>query len=109
MFAIIKTGGKQYRVRKGDTLRVELLENEVGSQVNFAGAELLAVGEDNGALHIKEATAKYSVAATIADTGREKKITIIKFQRRKDKRLKQGHRQSYTELRIDDIAEIAAS
>ncbi|MCX7807988.1 MAG: 50S ribosomal protein L21 [Deltaproteobacteria bacterium] len=101
MYAVILTGGKQYRVRQGDRIRVERLDGEVGSTVVFdrvlmVGGEKLAIGQPfvPGA----------SVKAEIVAQGRDKKIIVFKFRRRKNYRRKRGHRQYYTELRITEIA-----
>jgi large subunit ribosomal protein L21 len=102
MYAVIKTGGKQYRVSEGDVIRVEKLEAEEGTTVNFD--KVLAVGEGDsvkvGAPYVDGG----SVTATVQAQGRDKKITVIKFRRRKHYRRKQGHRQSFTELKITAVA-----
>ena len=104
MYAVIKTGGKQYRVSAGEKLRVELLEAEVGAAVQFA--EVLAVGEGEsvkvGAPFVDGA----SVKATVVSQGRGDKVHIFKMRRRKHYRKSQGHRQSYTEVQIDEIVGI---
>ena len=104
MYAVIKTGGKQYRVSSGEKLRVELLQAEVGSAVQFA--EVLAIGEGDsvkvGAPFIDGA----SVKATVVSQGRGDKVHIFKMRRRKHYRKSQGHRQSYTEVQIDEIVGI---
>ena len=104
MYAVIKTGGKQYRVSSGEKLRIELLQAEVGSAVQFA--EVLAIGEGDsvkvGAPFIDGA----SVKATVVSQGRGDKVHIFKMRRRKHYRKSQGHRQSYTEVQIDEIVGI---
>jgi large subunit ribosomal protein L21 len=101
MYAVVKTGGKQYRVQSGESVRVELLPAEVGAAVSFD--EVLMVGEgDNvkvGTPFIVGATVK----ATVVAHGRGDKERIFKLRRRKHFQKTQGHRQSYTEVRIDDI------
>jgi large subunit ribosomal protein L21 len=101
MYAVIKTGGKQYRVSSGEKLKVELLPAEVGAAVQFA--EVLAIGEGDsvkvGAPFIDGA----SVKATVVAQGRGDKVHIFKMRRRKHYRKSQGHRQSYTEVQIDEI------
>jgi large subunit ribosomal protein L21 len=101
MYAVIKTGGKQYRVSSGEKLKVELLPAEVGAAVQFA--EVLAIGEGDsvkvGAPFIDGA----SVKATVVSQGRGDKVHIFKMRRRKHYRKSQGHRQSYTEVQIDEI------
>ncbi len=101
MYAVIKTGGKQYRVKQGDTIKVEKLEAEQGSTVNISDVLLVANGEA-----IKVGTplvAGASVSATVKSHGRGPKIRIIKMKRRKHYRKRMGHRQSYTELSITGI------
>lgn len=101
MYAVIATGGKQYRVIKGETLRVEKLVGEEGSKVELDGV-LMVVDGDN----IEVGTPmldKGSVTATIKSHGRGKKVEIIKFRRRKHSRTQAGHRQSYTEIEVTDI------
>ncbi len=102
MYAIIKTGGKQYRVAVGDNLKVESLNAEVGSQVTLS--EVLAVSDGNelkvGAPFVEGA----SVAATVVSHGRHDKVRIFKMRRRKHSIKSAGHRQNYTELKIETIA-----
>ncbi|ABQ13950.1 50S ribosomal protein L21 [Dichelobacter nodosus] len=101
MFAVIETGGKQYKVKPGQRLRVESLAGEVGDKIAFDKVLLVAAGEEVsvGAPYV----AGGSVQATIANHGRHKKVTIIKFRRRKHSMKRQGHRQNYTEIVIDTI------
>ena len=99
MYAIIKTGGKQYRVTEGDTLRVEKLDVE-GTSVTFD--QVLLVGGEEvkiGAPIVEGA----SVSAEILREGRAKKIIVFKKKRRKGYHKKQGHRQAYTEVKITGI------
>ncbi|HIU37311.1 MAG TPA: 50S ribosomal protein L21 [Candidatus Aphodousia faecigallinarum] len=102
MYAIIKTGGKQYRVAAGDMLKVETLNAEVGSQVTLS--EVLAVSDGNelkvGAPFVEGAT----VTATVVSHGRHDKVRIFKMRRRKHSIKSAGHRQNYTELKIESIA-----
>lgn len=102
MYAIIKTGGKQYRVAAGDTIKVETLNAEVGSQVTLS--EVLAVSDGNelkvGAPFVEGA----SVTATVVSHGRHDKVRIFKMRRRKHSIKSADHRQNYTELKIDSIA-----
>ncbi len=101
MFAVIRTGGKQYRVSAGDHLKVETLVAEVGQQVTLT--EVLALGEGGqlrvGAPLLSDA----SVKATVVAHGRHPKIRIFKMRRRKHFQKHAGHRQDFTELRIDTI------
>ena len=102
MYAVIVTGGKQYRVAQGETLRVEKLEADVGAAVNFDQVLLLGSGEGVkvGAPTISGA----SVAAKVVAHGRLDKIRIIKFRRRKHHMKQMGHRQHYTEVEITSIS-----
>jgi large subunit ribosomal protein L21 len=101
MYAVIKTGGKQYKVIAGETLKVEKLAGEVGSKVVIDKVLMLADGD---AVTIgSPLIAGAVVNATVVSHGRGDKVTIFKFQRRKHYRKTQGHRQSYTEIQIDDV------
>ncbi len=102
MYAVIETGGKQYRVSPGDVLRVEKLPVEEGATINLERVLMVADGDK---VKIGTPTVKGgSVTATVRGHGRGKKLKIFKFRRRKDSRLTAGHRQSYTELEITAIA-----
>ncbi len=102
MFAIIKTGGKQYRVKPGDTLRVEKLPADAGATVEFG--EVLLVAGEGADLKIGQPTiAGAKVVAKVVAQERGPKITIFKFRRRKNYRRKSGHRQAYTAVRIEAI------
>jgi len=102
MYAVIKTGGKQYRVTEGETLKVEKLEVEEGAAVEFDTVLMIADGGQImvGAPYVAGAR----VTATVKSQGRGAKIRIIKFRRRKHYFKTQGHRQSYTELKISGIS-----
>ncbi len=102
MYAVIKTGGKQYRVSEGQTLRVEKLEIEEGTSVEFDKVLMVTDG-----VHINIGTPYLEgakVSATVKSQGRGQKLRIIKFRRRKHYRKTQGHRQLYTELLISGIS-----
>ncbi len=101
MYAVIKTGGKQYKVIEGQTLKVEKLNAEEGSSIDLNEVLMIADGEDVklGAPFIDGG----KVTATIASHGRAKKVTIVKFKRRKHHRKQMGHRQSFTEIKIEKI------
>jgi large subunit ribosomal protein L21 len=103
MYAIIKTGGKQYKVQSGEQVKVELLTADVGAAVSFGEVLLVGTGESIkvGAPHVSGA----KVNATVVSHGRGEKIKIFKLRRRKHYQKTQGHRQSYTEVRIDDIVQ----
>ncbi len=102
MYAIIQTGGKQYRVSEGDKVKVELIEAGIGDSVRFTDIRMISSGETIkvGKPSIQGA----SVTAKVLDHGRHKKITIFKHRKRKTYRLKKGHRQFYTEVQITDVA-----
>lgn len=101
MYAVVKTGGKQYRVSQGDRLKVETLEADAGSEISLDQVLMLGSGESVtvGAPMVANA----SVTAKIVSHGRGKKVTIIKFRRRKHHRKQAGHRQNYTELEVTSI------
>jgi large subunit ribosomal protein L21 len=100
MYAVIRTGGKQYRVSQGDTLRIEKLPGEVGSSITFD--EVLMVGGEKVAVG-KPLVAGAKVSAQITAQDRAKKIIVFKMRRRKNYRRKNGHRQWYTEVKITGI------
>jgi len=102
MFAVIKTGGKQYRVNAGDRVKVESLPNEVGQQVTLS--EVLAVGEGAELRIGAPLVSGAAVVATVLAHGRHEKVKIFKMQRRKHFQKHAGHRQNFTEIRIDSIA-----
>lgn len=102
MYAVIETGGKQYRVSPGDVVRVEKLPVEEGATVNLE--RVLMVADGDKVSIGKPTVAGGSVTATVRAHGRGKKLKIFKFRRRKDSRTTAGHRQSYTELEITGIA-----
>jgi large subunit ribosomal protein L21 len=101
MYAVIRSGGKQYRVKAGESVRVEALAADVGAAVSFG--EVLLVGEGEGARIGTPLVAGAAVKATVTSHGRGDKVKIFKLRRRKHHQKTQGHRQSYTEVRIDDI------
>ena len=100
MYAVIKTGGKQYRVAEGDTLRVEKLAGDIGSSIDLG--EVLMVGGDSPKLGAPLVDGAKVVAEIIAQD-RAKKVIVFKKRRRKNYRRKYGHRQPYTELRITGV------
>jgi len=103
MYAVIKTGGKQYRVAPGDKLRVESLDADEGATVNLESVLMVGDGESVavGTPELEGA----SVSATVVSHGRGKKIDIVKFRRRKHYRRQMGHRQNFTELKIEAISQ----
>lgn len=101
MYAVIKTGGKQYRVAEGDTLQIEKVAGKAGEKLSFDQV-LLIGGSDNvkvGAPTVKGA----KVDAEIVSQDRGKKIVVFKMRRRKNYRRKQGHRQPYTQIKITGV------
>ncbi|WP_435626789.1 50S ribosomal protein L21 [Candidatus Ferrigenium straubiae] len=102
MYAVIKTGGKQYRVSSGETLKIETIPGDVGSAVVLDKVLMVADGDK---LSVgKPMLTGASVQATIVSHGRGDKVHIFKMRRRKHYRKSQGHRQNYTEIRIDGIS-----
>ncbi|MFT6556668.1 MULTISPECIES: 50S ribosomal protein L21 [Sneathiella] len=103
MFAVIKTGGKQYKVAKNDVIKVERLSGEAGDTVQLD--QVLAVTAEDGALTVGAPTVEgATVSATLLEQGRADKIVVFKKKRRQNYRRKAGHRQDITVLRITDIA-----
>ena len=101
MYAVIKTGGKQYRVMQGEYLRVEKLDAEVDSTIEFD--QVLLVGEGEGVTVGTPVVDGAKVSAKIRSHGRGEKVRIVKFRRRKHHKKQQGHRQHYTEIEITGI------
>jgi large subunit ribosomal protein L21 len=102
MYAVIKTGGKQYRVQPGETVQVEKLDAEVGKTVEFNEVLLVADGENVrlGTPHV----AGVKVVTEVVDQGRDTKILVYKYRRRKAWHRKQGHRQPFTALKVTEIS-----
>jgi large subunit ribosomal protein L21 len=102
VYAVIKSGGKQYRVSKGDTLRVESLPGEPGDEVAF---ESILIVSDGDSVRVGEPMLSDAVVkAELLHHGRAKKVEILKFKRRKHHMKRQGHRQDYTAVKITEIA-----
>ena len=101
MYAVIETGGKQYRVKEGDVVFLGNLETESGGEVVFD--KVLAVSEEGGLDIGTPYLADKSVSATVLKHGKDKKIVVFKFKAKKGYRRKQGHRQSYTKVKIEKI------
>lgn len=102
MYAVVKTGGKQYRVSAGQKLKVEQIPAEVGAEITLD--QVLMVGEGESVKVGAPLVAGASVKCTVVSHGRHDKVKIFKMRRRKHYQKHQGHRQNYTELRIDAIA-----
>jgi large subunit ribosomal protein L21 len=102
MYAVIRSGGKQYRVSQGGSVRVEKLAGEVGSAITLDDVLMIA---DEGDVKIGTPTVDGAqVTGTIVAQGRGQKIRVFKMKRRKGYRRTQGHRQDYTEIRVDAIS-----
>lgn len=99
MYAIIATGGKQYKVSEGDVIKVEKLDVEAGNAVIFD--QVIAVSD--GSLKVGEDVAKATVSATVMEQGRGKKVIVYKYKRKTGYHKKNGHRQAYTQVKIDKI------
>jgi large subunit ribosomal protein L21 len=102
MYAVVKTGGKQYKVAPGEKLKIEQIPADVGAQVTLD--QVLMVGEGESVRVGQPTVTGVSVVATVVAHGRGEKVKIFKMRRRKHYQKHQGHRQNYTELRIDSIA-----
>ncbi len=100
MYAVIQTGGKQYRVTEGTTLRVEKIDAEEGASIELDKVLLVADGDD---VKVGTPYLEGSVTATVKAHGKGKKVRIVKFKRRKHHLKRRGHRQLYTELEITGI------
>jgi len=101
MYAVIETGGKQYRVAPGDTIDVEKLPGEVGSDVEFD--KVLAVFKDQGELVAGPEVGQVKVKGTITSHGRGDKVLVFKFKRKKQYKKTIGHRQDYTRVQVSEI------
>ncbi len=101
MYAVIETGGKQYRVEEGDTLYVEKLNAEVGEAINFD--KVLILSKDGELLAGKPFVDGAKVEASVLDQGKAKKIIVFKYKAKKNYRKKTGHRQPFTKVKIEKI------
>lgn len=99
MYAIIATGGKQYKVSEGDVIKVEKIDAEAGSTVSFD--QVIAVSD--GTLKVGSDVAKATVSATVMEQGRSRKVIVYKYKRKTGFHKKNGHRQAYTQVKIDKI------
>ncbi len=100
MYAVIETGGKQFRVEAGQTLNVETVPGDAGSQIELG--RVLAIG-DNGGVRAGDEVKGAKVTATIQGTGRADKIIVFKFKRKKQYKRTIGHRQNFTTVKVDAI------
>jgi len=101
MYAVIQTGGKQYRVAPGDTIRIEKVAGEVGETVNFGS--VLAIHTDEKKVVLGSDASKASVTGKIVRQGRAKKLTVLKFKKGNQYKIQRGHRQDYTAVQVGDI------
>ncbi len=99
MYAIIATGGKQYKVSEGDVIKVEKIEAEAGNTVTFD--QVIAVSDDT--LKVGSDVANASVTATVVEQGRYRKVIVYKYKRKTGYHKKNGHRQYFTQVKIDKI------
>ncbi len=106
MFAVVKTGGKQYRVAEGDVIKVEKLEGEAGKKIKLE--EVLMIGDGKGVKVGEPLIKGANVTAEVLEQKKDKKITVFKKKRRHNYRRKKGHRQEITVLRVTKIAATAA-
>ena len=103
MYAVVRTGGKQYRVAPGERLKIERIPADVGAEVTLDQV-LMIVGEGDSVRLGQPIVSGAAVKATVVSQGRGEKVEIFKMRRRKHYQKHQGHRQNYTELRIDSVA-----
>ena len=101
MYAVIKTGGKQYRVQEGDVIKFESLPIEIGHEVNFS--EVLLIADDSQTICGTPFVENSIVTGEVVEHGRHKKVKIIKFRRRKHHMKQMGHRQNYTQVLIKQV------
>ena len=101
MYAVIKTGGKQYRVIAGQKLKIEQIAADIGQQITLT--EVLAVGSGEGLVVGAPLVSGASVVAKVLSQGRHDKVRIFKMRRRKHYQKRQGHRQNYTEIQIETV------
>lgn len=102
MYAVIRSGGKQYRVAPGETVRVETLPGEVGADVTFG--EVVAVGTDENKVLTGKGAAGAKVLGKIVSQGRHRKLTVLKYKRGGQYKIQRGHRQNYTAVQVSEIA-----
>ena len=101
MYAVIQTGGKQYRVAPGDTIRIERVDGKAGEKVNFGS--VLAVHTDDKKVLLGADAGKASVTGKIVQQGRAKKVTVLKFKKTNQYKIQRGHRQNFTAVQVSDI------
>jgi len=101
MYAVIETGGKQYRVAPGQTIELDTIDGDIGTMVEFA--RVLAVSNDSNELLLGDSIGNAKVRAKITEHGRAPKIIVFKFKRKKQYKRTLGHRQNYTRVRVEEI------
>jgi large subunit ribosomal protein L21 len=101
MYAVLATGGKQYRVQEGDVIYVEKVEADVETSIELG--DVLALGKEDGLVVGTPVVEGAKVFAKVLEQGKEKKVIVFKYKRKKDYRRKQGHRQPFTKLQIEKI------
>ncbi|NLN86345.1 MAG: 50S ribosomal protein L21 [Syntrophomonadaceae bacterium] len=101
MYAVIQTGGKQYKVNEGDILKVEKLAGEAGDKLTLD--QILILSDGNGLKIGSPLVSGATVTVEVIEQGRGKKITVYKYKRRKNYRRKQGHRQAFTKIKVEKI------
>ena len=101
MYAVIETGGKQYRVSEGDTIYVEKLEANEGDEINFD--RVLLLGGDNGATVGSPVVEGAVVSGKVVKHGKSKKVTVLTYRPKKDSKRKIGHRQQFTKVEITAV------
>jgi large subunit ribosomal protein L21 len=101
MYAVIQTGGKQYRVAPGDTIRIERVSGDVGEKVTFDS--VLAVHTDDKKVMLGSDASNVTVTGKIVSQGRAKKLTVLKFKKGNQYKISRGHRQNYTAVQVSDI------
>ena len=101
MYAVVRSGGKQYRLSPGEVVRVETLDQEVGSTVEFD--QVLAVQNDQETIIGTPLVQKAKVVGTVVQKGRAKKVIVFKYKRKKQYKVTRGHRQQYTAVKISEI------
>jgi large subunit ribosomal protein L21 len=101
MYAVIQTGGKQYRVAPGDTIQIERVKGEVGEQVKFGA--VLAVSTDDKKVLAGADASKVTVTGKIVRQGRARKLTVLKYKKTNQYKIQRGHRQNYTAVEVSEI------
>jgi large subunit ribosomal protein L21 len=102
MYAVIRSGGKQYRVAPGETVKVETLPGEAGGEVTFN--EVVAVSTDDNKVLTGKQAAGAKVTGKIVSQGRHRKLTVLKYKRGGQYKIQRGHRQNYTAVQVSEIA-----